>query len=53
MGILDWALIVVILTAAGVMLHRPFRRKGTCSGCFGCSCGHAKSAVKIDGPDKK
>ncbi|MFH2118992.1 MAG: hypothetical protein ABIJ25_01170 [Pseudomonadota bacterium] len=52
MSILDLALIICIIVAAGGLLYRSLRRQWTCSGCTGCSYGQAKSAVKMDGINK-
>ncbi|MBU0646725.1 hypothetical protein KJ611_04650 [Patescibacteria group bacterium] len=53
MSIFDLALIICIVIAAGGLLYRSLRRQWTCSGCAGCSCGHAKPAVKFDDLNKE
>lgn len=53
MSIFDLTLVICIVIAAAGLLYISLRRQWTCSGCSGCSCSHAKSAVKFNGRNKK
>lgn len=53
MSIIDYLLIICIVGAAGGLLYRSLRKQLTCSGCAGCSCGHKKPVVEIDGLKKQ